>query len=164
MKGFKLMSISLMLASICVFSGGALAQDKAETTQYIAKSGSQPASIGPAAYFTGHVTIEPLFSDKGANAPLGGAYVTFAPGARSFWHTHPAGQHLIVTHGTGWTGTWEGVKTEIKAGDVVWCPPGVKHWHGAAASSPLTHLALTGTKDGQNVTWLEAVNDGQYNK
>jgi quercetin dioxygenase-like cupin family protein len=104
-----------------------------------------------------------LFAAKDT-APFSGAYVTFEPGARSAWHTHPAGQHLIVTHGVGWTQAWGGPIVEIRAGDVVWCPPGVKHWHGATPTTAMTHIALTGTDRGKNVDWLEKVSDEQYMK
>lgn len=90
--------------------------------------------------------------------------VTFEPSARSAWRTHPAGQYLIVTSGIGRTQEWGGPVTEIYAGDVVWCPPGVKHWHGATPGTAMTHLAFTGTMaDGKNVTWMEKVTDEQYN-
>lgn len=163
MKRIKIALMILMLAVLAGWGGQVMAEEQ-KNIQIITKNGSQPATIGSADYFTGHVRVDPLFSDKGADAPFGAAYVTFAPGARSFWHTHPTGQHLVVTHGTGWTGTWEGEKNEIQVGDVVWCPPGVKHWHGATATTGMTHIALTGMKDGQNVTWLEEVTDEQYQK
>ena len=91
-----------------------------------------------------------------------GGHVTFAPGARSAWHTHPAGQVLIVTDGVGWVQEEGGAKREIKPGDVVWCPPGVKHWHGATATTAMRHIAITGTVDGKNVDWMEHVTDEQY--
>jgi quercetin dioxygenase-like cupin family protein len=129
----------------------------------ITRSGSQAPSTGPAEYFTGEVRVQPLFAEEAA-APYSDAYVTFQPGARSAWHTHPAGQRLIVTDGVGRTRQWGGPVEEIRAGDVVWCPPGVKHWHGAAApTSTMTHIALTGVRDGQGVQWLEKVSDEQYN-
>jgi quercetin dioxygenase-like cupin family protein len=127
----------------------------------ITRSGSQTPSKGPADYFTGDVRVQPLFAAEDA-APYGGAYVTFQPGARSAWHTHPAGQRLIVTEGVGRTQQWGGLIEEIRAGDVLWCPPGVKHWHGASSTSAMTHIALTGVRDGQNVQWLEKVSDEQY--
>ena len=130
-------------------------------SQLITRSGSQAAGKGPAEYFTGDVRVQPLFADEDA-AAYGGAYVTFRPGARSAWHTHPAGQRLIVTEGAGRTQVWGGPIEEIHAGDVLWCPPGVKHWHGAAPDSAMTHIALTGVRDGQNVEWLEKVSDEQY--
>ena len=90
--------------------------------------------------------------------------MTFEPGARSHWHTHPAGQHLVVISGAGLTGTADGHVEEIKAGDVVWCPPQIKHWHGAAPKTAMTHMALTGALDGRNVEWMEPVTDEQYQK
>ena len=90
--------------------------------------------------------------------------MTFEPGARSAWHTHPAGQHLIVTSGVGWTQEWGGPVTEIRTGDVVWCPPGIKHRHGATPTTAMTHVALTRTAGGNNVDWLEKVSDEQYRK
>lgn len=114
-------------------------------------------------YFTGgDVRIDLLYpkNDAGTHS---GAYVTFEPGARTNWHTHPAGQHIIVTSGVGYTQTWKGEKRTIKAGDVVWCPVGVKHWHGASEKSAMTHLVITGVDEaGRNVTWLEPVTDRQY--
>jgi quercetin dioxygenase-like cupin family protein len=128
----------------------------------ITRSGSQPATPGPAESFTGDVHVQPLFAAEDT-APYTGAFVTFQPGARSAWHTHPAGQRLIVTDGTGRTQQDGGPVEEIRAGDVVWCPPGVKHWHGAAPGSAMTHIALTGVRDGQAVEWLQKVTDAQYN-
>jgi quercetin dioxygenase-like cupin family protein len=127
----------------------------------ITRSGSLPSSAGPAENFTGDVRVQPLFGEEGT-APYSGAYVTFQPGARSAWHTHPAGQRLIVTDGVGRTQQAGGPVEEIRAGDVVWCPPGVKHWHGASPTSAMTHIALTGIRDGQGVEWLEKVTDEQY--
>jgi 4-carboxymuconolactone decarboxylase len=127
----------------------------------ISRSGSQASSRGPAEYFTGDVRVQPLFAEQ-ETAAYGGAFVTFAPGARSAWHTHPAGQRLIVMDGVGLTQEWGGPIEEIRAGDVVWCPPRFKHWHGASPTSTMTHLALTGVDDGQNVEWLEKVSDEQY--
>jgi quercetin dioxygenase-like cupin family protein len=132
-------------------------------SQAVIRAGTRPSSQGPAEYFTGKVRVSPLFPEN-ASTPVAGAYVSFEPGARSAWHTHPSGQHLIVTAGTGWTQEWGGPPTEIHEGDVVWCPPGVKHWHGASATSAMTHLALTGTVNGKNVEWMEKVTDGQYRK
>jgi quercetin dioxygenase-like cupin family protein len=89
--------------------------------------------------------------------------VTFEPGSRSAWHTHPAGQRLVVKSGVGLTQEWGKPTQAIRPGDVVWCPPGVKHWHGASPTTAMTHLAVTGTEDGKNVTWMEKVTDEQYN-
>jgi 4-carboxymuconolactone decarboxylase len=132
-------------------------------SQTITPAGSQPSAKGPAEYFTGNARVEPLFSPKDS-APYSGAYVTFEPGARSNWHTHPTGQHLIVTHGVGRTQEWGGPIVEVRAGDHIWCPPGVKHWHGASPTTAMTHIALTGTRDGKNVEWMERVTDEQYGK
>lgn len=164
MKRFFWMIPALVLIVGTHMNGGtAMAEDAKKETQTITRAGTQPAFKGSAEYFTGDVTVQPLIGPKHPDAPFGAAYVTFAPGARSFWHTHPAGQHLIVTDGIGRTGTVDGKIEEFKAGDVLWCPAGVKHWHGASPTSSMTHLALTGTlPDGKNVEWMEAVTDQQY--
>ena len=106
--------------------------------------------------------VSPFPFGCGDTAPYTGAAVTFAPGARTAWHTHPGGQRLVGTDGVGRTQQWGGPVEEFRAGDVVWCPPGVKHWHGAAPDGPMTHLALTGVRDGQVVEWLEHVTDEEY--
>lgn len=141
----------------------ASAGGSAKQSQTIMRAGSQASSKGPAEYFTGNVRVSPLFPAN-PTTPVSGAYVSFETGARSAWHTHPAGQHLIVTAGAGWIQEWGGPVIEIREGDVVWCPPGVKHWHGASPTSALTHIALTGTVNGKNVEWLEKVSDEQYRK
>ncbi|GGM47406.1 cupin domain-containing protein [Dactylosporangium sucinum] len=127
----------------------------------IIRKGTQPASRGPAEQFTGDVRVQPLFGAE-ETAPYSGAYVTFQPGARSAWHTHPAGQRLVVTDGAGRTQEEGGPVEELRPGDVVWCPPGVRHWHGAAPESAMTHLALSGIRDGRAVDWLEHVTDEEY--
>jgi quercetin dioxygenase-like cupin family protein len=127
----------------------------------ITRGGSQPSAKGPAEYFTGNVRIAPLFPENDS-APYSGAYVTFQPGARTAWHTHPTGQRLIVTDGVGWVQEWGGPIEEVRAGDVVWFPPGVKHWHGASPTTAMTHIALTGVLDGKGVEWMEKVTDEQY--
>ena len=132
-------------------------------SQTVIRAGTQPSSKGPAEYFTGNVRVSPLFAAN-PSTPVTGAYVTFEPSARSAWHVHPTGQHLVVTAGKGWTQEWGGPVTEIQEGDVIWCPPGVKHWHGATPTSGMTHLALTGTVNGKNVEWMEKVSDEQYRK
>eukprot|EP01029_Cantina_marsupialis_P002847 TRINITY_DN127445_c0_g1_i2.p1 TRINITY_DN127445_c0_g1~~TRINITY_DN127445_c0_g1_i2.p1 ORF type:complete len:165 (-),score=26.54 TRINITY_DN127445_c0_g1_i2:168-662(-) len=115
-------------------------------------------------YFSGgEVRIDPVYP-KNDTKMHSGAYVTFEPGARSNWHTHPRGQHIIVTSGVGYTQTWGGEKRTIKPGDVVWCPKGVKHWHGASKDIAMTHFVITEADEkGNNVTWLEPVSDKQYN-
>jgi quercetin dioxygenase-like cupin family protein len=129
----------------------------------VARAGSQASSKGPAQNFTGNVRVDPLF---GAHAPstAAGAAVTFEPGARSAWHTHPAGQVLIVTTGVGRVQQAGGPVQEIRPGDVIWTPPGVKHWHGAAPTTGMTHLALQESVGGKNVEWMEKVSDEQYGK
>jgi len=130
-------------------------------SQQISRAGTQPPTDGPSEYFTGRVRVEPLSpADGDINAST--AYVTFEPGARSAWHTHPKGQRLIVTAGLGLTQEWGRPVQEIRPGDVVWCPPGVKHWHGAAPTTAMTHLAVTGTADGKSVSWMEKVSDADY--
>ena len=129
----------------------------------ISPNGSRHASLAPAEYFTGSVIVVPLFSAKGSMSITGGL-VTFAPGALSAWHRHPAGQILIVTAGTGWVQEEGGEKREVKPGDVIWTPPGVKHWHGATATTSMSHIAITSMVDGRNVDWLEKVNEDQYRK
>ena len=128
----------------------------------IQRNGSRPSSKGPADWFTGTVRIDPAF-DAPPPARVAGASVTFEPGARTAWHTHPLGQTLIVTAGTGWVQQDGGPKQEIKPGDVIWTPPGVRHWHGATAINGMTHIAITEALEGKNVEWMEKVTDAQYN-
>jgi quercetin dioxygenase-like cupin family protein len=127
----------------------------------IKRSGSQPSGKGPVDYFTGMVRIDPLF-DAPAPARVLGASVTFEPGARTAWHTHPLGQTLIVTSGLGWAQRWGGPKEEIRPGDVIWVPPGEKHWHGAAATTAMTHIAIVEQLNGTSAEWMEKVSDEQY--
>ena len=127
----------------------------------IKRSGSQPSGKGPAEWFTGAVRIDPLFQPS-APARVGGASVTFEPGARTAWHTHPLGQTLVVTAGCGRVQRWGGPLEEIRPGDVVWIPPGEKHWHGAAPTTAMTHIAIHEYRDGIAVDWMEQVSDEQY--
>jgi quercetin dioxygenase-like cupin family protein len=127
----------------------------------IKRSGSQPSRKGSAEWFTGMVRMDPLF-EAPAPARMVGASVTFEPGARTAWHTHPLGQTLIVTAGMGWVQRWGGVKEEIRPGDVVWFAPGEKHWHGATATTAMSHLALQEKLEGKAVEWLEKVSEEQY--
>jgi quercetin dioxygenase-like cupin family protein len=120
----------------------------------IKRSGSQPSGKGPAEYFTGMVRIDPLF-EAPVPARVFGASVTFEPGARTAWHTHPLGQTLIVTSGLGWVQRWGGPKEEIRPGDVIRFPPGEKHWHGAAAKSAMTHIAIVEQLNGKSADWME---------
>ena len=129
----------------------------------IKRSGSQPSGKGPAEYFTGTVRVDPLI-----NAPdparIFGALVTFEPGARTAWHTHPLGQTLIVTAGSGLVQRWGGPIEEIRPGDVVWIAPGEKHWHGAAPTTAMSHIAIVEQIDGKSAEWMEKVGDEQYRR
>ena len=129
----------------------------------IKRSGSQPSSKGPADWFTGMVRIDPLFQ---ANAPAraAGASVTFEPGARTAWHTHPLGQTLIITVGCGWVQREGDPIEEVHPGDVVWFPAGERHWHGATPTTAMTHIALQEQLDGKLVEWLEKVSEDQYRR
>jgi len=127
----------------------------------VKRSGSQPSSKGPAQYFTGTVRIDPLYQAPDP-ARMFAASVTFEPGARTNWHTHPLGQTLIVTAGTGWVQREGGPVEEIRPGDVVWIPPGEKHWHGASPTNSMTHIAMQEALDGSAVTWMEHVTDAEY--
>jgi quercetin dioxygenase-like cupin family protein len=124
----------------------------------IKRSGSRPSGKGPADYFTGAVRVDPLFQAPDSV----GASVTFEPGARTAWHTHPLGQTLIVIAGCGWAQREGGPVEEIRPGDVVWFPPGEKHWHGATPTTAMTHFAIQEALNGKTVDWLEKVSDEQY--
>ncbi|AWY44077.1 cupin domain-containing protein [Pseudomonas putida] len=143
-------------------AGAGNAGESRRAEQQISRAGTQASMAGPADYFTGRVRVDPLFPGTD-EINASGAYVSFEPGARSAWHTHPAGQRLVVTSGVGLVQEWGKPVQEIRPGDVIVCPPGVKHWHGAAPASAMTHLAVTGSVDGKNVDWLEKVSDEQYN-
>jgi quercetin dioxygenase-like cupin family protein len=159
MKKAALIALAAAFLISSSYMGQSLAQGSDQQILY--KSGTQASAKGPADYFTGQVRLDPLFSANDS-FPVSGAYVTFEPGARSHWHAHPIGQHLVVVSGVGRTGTADGHIEEIKAGDVVWCPPQARHWHGAAPDTAMTHIALTGSLDGQNVEWMEPVTEEQY--
>ena len=127
----------------------------------IKRSGSQPSRKGPAENFTGAVRIDPLF-DAPSPARVLGAYVTFEPGARTAWHAHALGQTLIVTAGCGRVQRWGGPVEEIRLGDVIWFAPSEKHWHGAAPTTAMTHIAVHEHLDGKTADWMEKVSDEQY--
>jgi quercetin dioxygenase-like cupin family protein len=135
--------------------------ERKELKMEIKRSGSQPSSKGPADWFTGTVRLDPLF-EAPAPARVRGASVTFEPGARTAWHTHPLGQTLIVTAGCGRARREGGPIEEIRPGDVVWIPPNEKHWHGAAPTTAMTHIAIQEALDGKAVDWMEKVTDEQY--
>ena len=137
----------------------------------IKRSGSQPSGKGPADWFTGSVRIDPLIEAPELStaslrppAPVRGASVTFEPGARTAWHTHPLGQTLIVTSGLGWAQRWGGPIEEIRPGDVIWFAPNEKHWHGASPTSAMTHIAIQEALDGKVVEWMEHVTDAEYRR
>ena len=127
----------------------------------IKRSGTQPSGKGPEEYFTGSVRVDSLFNAP-APARVLGASVTFEPGARTAWHTHPLGQTLIVTAGCGRAQLWGEPVEEIRPGDVIWFPPGQKHWHGAGPTTAMTHIAIVEQLDGKSADWMEKVSDEQY--
>ena len=127
----------------------------------IKRAGSQPSGKGPSEYFTGTVRVDPLFQVPSPARGFGAA-VTFEPGARTAWHTHPLGQILIVTAGCGRVQRWDGSVEEVRPGDVVWFPPGEKHWHGAAPTTAMTHIAIVEHRAGDSAEWMEKVTDEQY--
>lgn len=161
MKNYVLM---LMLSALCtsmVYAGSDRVTEEGGVSQIVYRAAPQDVLKGSKDHFTGKVRVERLFPAN-ATAHYSGAYVTFQPGARSAWHLHPAGQHMIVTAGAALTGTRDGKIVQFKTGDTVWCPPGLEHWHGATPDAPMTHLVITGELDGKNVVWKEHVTDEQY--
>jgi quercetin dioxygenase-like cupin family protein len=129
----------------------------------VTRAGSTPSAVGPPENFTGSVRVDSRF--RGTDpARIGGGIVTFEPGARTAWHTHPLGQTLIVTAGVGRVQHWGGAVQEIRPGDIVWIPSGVKHWHGASATVGMSHIAISESLDGKSVEWLELVTDEQYGR
>jgi len=129
----------------------------------IQRIGSKASAAGPSDWFTGTVRLDPLF-DRAEPARVSGASVTFEPGARTAWHTHPLGQTLIITAGLGWVQRDGGPVEEVRPGDVVWFPPGLRHWHGASPTTAMTHIAIQESLNGKNVDWLEKVSDEQYRR
>ena len=151
----------LALSGLIKLHAGDAASSPTRSTMTITRAGSQPSKPGPADWFTGTVRIDPLFQAL-SPARVAGASVTFEPGARTAWHTHPLGQTLIVTAGCGRVQRKGGPIEEIRPGDVVWFPPGEKHWHGAAPTTTLTHIAIQEALDGKVVDWMEPVTDEHY--
>lgn len=149
--------IATLLASVSVQAID-LPNDQAMN---IVRNGEQASIMGAPSNFVGNARIDPLIPVRAPSKVSAGA-VTFQPGARSVWHTHPLGQSLVVTAGAGWIQQAGGEKQIIKPGDVIWTPPGVKHWHGATATTGMTHIAIQESLDGKNVEWLEPVTEAQY--
>lgn len=142
-----------------LIASGAMAEGA--TAVQVTPTGTQTSAVGPAEFFTGAVRIDSPFKGTGA-ARVSGATVTFEPGARTAWHTHPLGQTLIVFAGVGLVQHWDGPIQVIRPGDTVWIPPGIKHWHGATARTGMSHIAIAESLDGKAVDWLEKVSDKQY--
>lgn len=161
MKKLILMLILSTFVPSVVYAGCARISEPAKKAQVAYRAESQKSFKGPAEWFTGEVQVDLLFPANEITH-YSGAYVTFAPGARTAWHLHPGGQHMIVTLGAALTGTRDGKVIEFKAGESVWCPPGIDHWHGATPDAPMTHLVITGVLYGENVVWKEKVTDAQY--
>ena len=161
------LKVATAVAFVCPSVSGAQSRDgsvqQKEINMKIIRVGSQPSTKGPSDWFTGTVRLEPLFQTN-EPARAAGASVTFEPGARTAWHTHPLGQALIVTAGAGWVQKEGGPIEEIHPGDVVWFPPGLKHWHGATPTTAMTHIAIQESLNGKVVEWLEKVSDQQYRK
>jgi len=153
-------SCALSAASMVPFATQA-AETPATQSMSVVRNGEQASIMGAPGNFVGSVRVDPLFAPRQPSAVSAGA-VTFQPGARSAWHTHPLGQTLVVTSGTGWVQQAGGEKIVIKPGDVIWTPPGVKHWHGATATTGMSHIAIQETRNGTSVEWLEPVSQAQY--
>jgi quercetin dioxygenase-like cupin family protein len=162
--------LAVMILSLSAFAVAFVHADRSDAASTeapqaidIIRNGSQPSAIGPAEHFTGSARIDSLFQARDP-ARVSGGIVTFEPGARTAWHTHPLGQTLIVTSGVGLVQQWGGPIQEIRPGDMVWIPPGVKHWHGATATTGMTHIAIAEALDGKSVDWMEKVTDEQYRR
>jgi len=152
-------TITAAALSLSILAGES--SDAAAQAVTVTRVGTQASAPGPEAYFTGVVRVDSPFKGTG-DARIGGGTVTFSPGARTAWHTHPLGQTLIVTAGVGRVQHLGGPVQEIRPGDTVWIPPGVKHWHGAAPTTGMTHIAIAESLDGKVVEWMEKVTDAQY--
>ncbi|MCR8721700.1 cupin domain-containing protein [Pseudomonas syringae USA007] len=156
-----LIALSVLSASGLISLCAQAADIPKEKAMNIVRNGEQASIMGAPGNFVGNARIDPLFAARAPSTVSAGA-VTFQPGARSVWHTHPKGQTLVVTAGTGWIQQADGEKSVIKPGDVIWTPPGVKHWHGATATTGMTHIAIQEAVDGKNVEWMEPVSEAQY--
>lgn len=153
----------LAAAAIALQVTAALGQSPSQQEVLVQRAGSQKPSVGAPQNFTGAVRVDGRFQGA-APARISGGTVSFEPGARTAWHTHPLGQTLIVTSGVGLVQHWGGPVQQINVGDVVWIPPGVKHWHGASATNAMTHVAISESLDGKTVDWMEHVTDEQYRR
>jgi quercetin dioxygenase-like cupin family protein len=154
-------SVPAIIISLVLCTSTASAQSSQMIT--VTHPRSQPSTAGPAENFTGSVRVDSRFQGT-APARISGGIVTFEPGARTAWHTHPLGQTLIVTAGAGLVQEWDGPVQEIRPGDIVWIPPGVKHWHGATATNGMSHIAFSEALDGKTVAWMEQVSEEQYRR
>jgi quercetin dioxygenase-like cupin family protein len=152
---------AMTIASLALAASIVSAQSDQAIT--VTRAGSQPSTAGEAENFTGSVRVDARFKGAG-EARISGGTVTFEPGARTAWHTHPLGQTLIVTAGVGRVQHWDGPVQEIRPGDIAWIPPGVKHWHGASATVGMSHIAIAETLDGKTVEWMEKASDEQYGR
>jgi quercetin dioxygenase-like cupin family protein len=163
MKGISegILSLVVLVTASCSNTSSANTESPGAEQMQITRASARAPTRGEASNFTGAVTVNSVFAATKYTRASAGT-VTFEPGARSGWHSHPAGQTLIVTSGTGWVQQWGATKQEIKVGDVVWTPPGVKHWHGATRTEGLTHLAIQEHLDGKVVNWMEPVTEEQY--
>ena len=161
MKSLTVFAIILTFFASVVYAGSEKTPEQGKVLQEIYRVVSQKSFKGPEDLFTGDVQVDMLFPSN-ETAHYSGACVTFQPGARTAWHLHPSGHHMIVTSGVGLTGTRDGKIVTFEAGDAVWCPPDIDHWQGATPDSPMTHLVITGVLDGKNVIWKEKVTDEQY--
>ncbi len=156
-----LLLIPAIMAGNAAAASSSRVSSKESVAMQIIRNGSLPSAKGSPDWFTGNVRIDMPFQRGGASR-VAGAIVTFEPGARTAWHTHPLGQTLIVTSGKGWTQCDGGPVVEINAGDILWCPPGHRHWHGATPTTAMTHIAIQEALDGKVVDWMEHVTDEQY--
>jgi quercetin dioxygenase-like cupin family protein len=154
-------SLAATIISIVLYASPAWAQSNQMIT--VTRSGSQPSAVGSSENFTGSVRVDSRFQGA-APARISGGIVTFEPRARTAWHTHPLGQTLIVTAGVGFVQGWDGAVQEIRPGDIIWIPPGVKHWHGATPTNGMSHIAFSEALDGKTVEWMEQVSDEQYRR
>jgi quercetin dioxygenase-like cupin family protein len=152
-----------MLVTLLPIRAVASAQVGTKSSMEVSRSEARQPSRGPADWFTGVATITPLFEPKGPSQ-VGAALVHFERGARTAWHKHPLGQRLVVLEGTGWTQVEDGPVEAIRAGDVVWCPPAVRHWHGATPTTAMAHIAIQESQNGSPAAWMEHVSDEQYLK